>query len=129
MVGTCAAVGFPMGAARQSFQLGPVVSSAQCPAPAALPGSWVRCMFRGSGTNPIPLSPQRDMLMSVARVTEITASSPRSFKDALQDGVKRATKTLENVTGAWVQDQEVVIKKGEITEYRVKMRVTFILKD
>ena len=67
--------------------------------------------------------------MSVARVTEITASSPRSFKDALQDGVKRATKTLENVTGAWVQDQEVVIKKGEITEYRVKMRVTFILKD
>jgi len=67
--------------------------------------------------------------MSVARVTEITASSPKSFKDALQDGVKRATKTLENVTGAWIQDQEVVIKKGEITEYRVKMRVTFILKD
>jgi flavin-binding protein dodecin len=67
--------------------------------------------------------------MSVARVTEITASSPKSFKDALQDGVKRATKTLENVTGAWIQDQEVVIKKGEISEYRVKMRVTFILKD
>jgi len=67
--------------------------------------------------------------MSVARVTEITASSPKGFKDALQDGVKRATKTLENVTGAWIQDQEVVIKKGEISEYRIKMRVTFILKD
>ena len=67
--------------------------------------------------------------MSVARVTEITASSPKGFKDALQDGIKRATKTLENVTGAWIQDQEVVIKKGEISEYRVKMRVTFILKD
>ena len=67
--------------------------------------------------------------MSVARVTEITASSPKGFKDALQDGVKRATKTLENVTGAWIQDQEVVIKKGEISEYGIKMRVTFILKD
>ena len=67
--------------------------------------------------------------MSVARVTEITASSPKSFKDALQEGIKRATKTLQNVTGAWIQDQEVVIKKGEIAEYRVKMRVTFILRD
>jgi flavin-binding protein dodecin len=67
--------------------------------------------------------------MSVARVTEITASSSKSFKDALQEGIKRATKTLQNVTGAWIQDQEVVIKKGEISEYRVKMRVTFILRD
>jgi len=67
--------------------------------------------------------------MSVARVTEITASSKKSFKDALQQGVDRACKTLQNVTGAWVQDQKVEIKDGEITEYRVNLKVTFILKD
>ena len=66
---------------------------------------------------------------TVARVTEITASSKKSFKDALESGVERACKTLDNVTGAWVQDQKIVIEKGEIVEYRVNMKVTFILKD
>jgi flavin-binding protein dodecin len=67
--------------------------------------------------------------VSVARVTEITSSSDKSFKDALERGVERATKTLNHVTGAWIADQEVVIDKGKITEYRVRMKVTFVLED
>ena len=66
--------------------------------------------------------------MSVAKVTEIIASSPTSFEDAMSQGVARATKTLKNVTGAWVQDQKVTIKDGAITEYRVNLKVTFILE-
>lgn len=67
--------------------------------------------------------------MSVARVTEITASSKKSFDDALKVGIDRATKTLKNVEGAWIQDQKVVIKDGKIVEYRVNMKVTFILAE
>ena len=66
--------------------------------------------------------------MSVARITEISATSKKSFDDAVNVAVKRACKTLQNVTGAWVKDQEVAINKGKITEYRVKMKVTFVLK-
>jgi flavin-binding protein dodecin len=69
------------------------------------------------------------MSTSVAKVIELTASSTQSFDDALRAGVERASKTLENVTGAWVKDQEVEIKNGQITEYRVRLGVTFILKD
>jgi flavin-binding protein dodecin len=65
--------------------------------------------------------------MSVARVTEITASSEKSFDDALKNGLKRATKTLKNVTAAWIASQEVVLSGDKITEYRVRMKVTFIL--
>ena len=67
--------------------------------------------------------------MTVARVTEITASSKKSFEDALNVGVDRACKTLKNVEGAWIQDQKVVIRDGKIVEYRVNMKVTFILAD
>ena len=67
--------------------------------------------------------------MSVARVTEIIAGSKKSFEDAVAKGVKRATKTLKNVEGAWVKDQRVIVKKGEISEYRVVLKVTFILDD
>jgi dodecin len=68
--------------------------------------------------------------MSVARVTEIKASSMKSFDDALKAGVARAHKTLKNVKSAWVENQEVLIDdKGQITEYRVQMKVTFILED
>lgn len=66
--------------------------------------------------------------MSVAKVTEIIASSKKSFDDAIESGVSRANKTLRNVTGAWVQDQKVVVEKGKIVEYRVAMKVTFILE-
>ncbi|MGI9433793.1 MAG: dodecin family protein [Geminicoccaceae bacterium] len=65
--------------------------------------------------------------MSVARVTEIIASSPKSFEDAVKVGVKRATKTLKNVKGAWVKSQKVVIDDGKIVEYRVNIDVTFVL--
>jgi hypothetical protein len=67
--------------------------------------------------------------MSVAKVTEITASSSKSFEDAIQMGISRATKTLDNVQSAWIQDQEVEIRGGKITEYKVRMKVTFILND
>lgn len=67
--------------------------------------------------------------MSVARVTEIIASSSKSFEDALEKGVERASETLKNVEGAWVKDQKVVVKDGKISEYRVVMKVTFVLKD
>jgi len=65
--------------------------------------------------------------MAVAKVIELTASSNKSFEDAIEQGIKRATKTLNNVEGAWVQEQKVVVKKGKITEYRVNMKVTFVL--
>lgn len=68
--------------------------------------------------------------MSVARVTEIKASSPKSFDAAMKAGLERAHKTLKNVKSAWIQDQEVLLDgKGEISEYRVLMKVTFILND
>ena len=66
--------------------------------------------------------------MSVARVTEIIASSKKSFEDAVEVGVERASETLKNVEGAWVKDQRVVIKGGKISEYRVVLKVTFVLE-
>jgi len=65
--------------------------------------------------------------MSVARMTEISASSKKSFDDAVKRGVKRASETLEGITSAWVADQQVSIKNGAITEYKVRMKITFIL--
>jgi len=65
--------------------------------------------------------------MAVARVTEITSGSSKSFDDAVKTGIKRATKTLKNVTGAWIANQEVTIEGDRIAEYRVRMRVTFVL--
>jgi hypothetical protein len=67
--------------------------------------------------------------MSVARVTEIIAASPKSFEDAIQIGVSRANKTLQNVKSAWVEDQKVEIEDGRIKEYRVALKVTFVLKE
>ena len=66
--------------------------------------------------------------MAIARVTEIVAGSKKSFDDAIQKGVDRACATLKNVEGAWVQDQKLIIQKGKIAEYRVNMKVTFILE-
>ena len=66
--------------------------------------------------------------MAIARVSEIIAGSKKSFQDAIEKGIDRANKTLKNVEGAWIKDQSVVMDKGEIKEYRVVMKVTFILK-
>ena len=65
--------------------------------------------------------------MSVARVTEIISSSKKSFEDAVKTGVARANKTLKNVKSAWVKDQNVVIEKGKIVEFRVNLKITFVL--
>ena len=67
--------------------------------------------------------------MTVAKVTEIIASSPKSFEDAIAKGVSRASKTLKNVKGAWVESQKVDVEGGKITSYRVNLRVTFVLDD
>jgi flavin-binding protein dodecin len=67
--------------------------------------------------------------MSVAKVSEIIASSPESFDAAIKVGIKRAGKTLKNVKSAWVKDQSVHLEKGKIVEYRVILMVTFVLTD
>ncbi|TGV16157.1 dodecin domain-containing protein [Mesorhizobium sp. M8A.F.Ca.ET.173.01.1.1] len=67
--------------------------------------------------------------MSVARVTEATSSSKKSFQDAIEKGIARAAKTLKNVEGAWIQDQKIVVVDGKIAAYRVNMKVTFILAE
>ena len=67
--------------------------------------------------------------MTVARVTEISSISKKSFEDAIVQGVARANKTLKNLRGAWVKDQEVTIEKGKISGYKVILKVTFVLAD
>ncbi|MCD6576538.1 MAG: dodecin domain-containing protein [Anaerolineaceae bacterium] len=68
--------------------------------------------------------------MSIARITEIKASSSASFDDAIKLGLARASKTLENMRSAWISSQEVLLnERGDITEYRVLMKVTFVLKN
>jgi flavin-binding protein dodecin len=67
--------------------------------------------------------------MSVAKVIEISSSSPKSFEDAIREGVVRADKTLNNIQAAWIKEQQVTIAKGKITGYRVNMMVTFVLDD
>ena len=66
--------------------------------------------------------------MSVAKVIEINASSPESFEDAIRQGVAKAGETVRNIRGAWVHEQTVAIEDGNITEFRVNMRVSFILE-
>ena len=67
--------------------------------------------------------------MSVARVTEITSTSNKSFEDAMQKGIQRATKTLRNVKSAWIKEQTIRIEGEAVTEYQVNMLVTFVLDD
>jgi dodecin len=67
--------------------------------------------------------------MSVARVTEISATSPEGFEAAVKEGIDRATSTLRNVEGAWVKDMNVLIENGNIIGYKVNLAVTFVLED
>lgn len=68
--------------------------------------------------------------MTISRITEIKASSSKSFDDAIRAGITRANKTLTNVRGAWIKNQEVVVgEDGQITEYRVEIKITFLLED
>jgi dodecin len=66
--------------------------------------------------------------MSIAKIIEISAESPKSFEDAIQIGIARAEKSLKNVRGAWISEQKVTVAKGKVTTYRVVMRVSFVLK-
>ena len=65
--------------------------------------------------------------MSVAKIIEITSESNSSFDDAVRDGIRTAGKTVSNITGAWVKDQQVVVNDGEVVGYRVALKVTFLL--
>ncbi len=67
--------------------------------------------------------------MSIARVTEISSTSGKSFEDAIQQGIARANKTLRNVKAAWVKEQQVRCDNGRINEYQVNLMVTFVLDD
>ena len=67
--------------------------------------------------------------MSVAKIIEISAGSTKSFEDAAQIGVSRASETVKGITGAWIAEQKVVVEKGKVVEYRVTMKVTFILDE
>jgi len=67
--------------------------------------------------------------MSVARITELSATSQTSFEDAIQEAITRATSTLRGVEGAWIKDQNVLIENGTITGYKVNLEVTFVLED
>jgi flavin-binding protein dodecin len=69
------------------------------------------------------------MMSSVAKVIELTASSTTSIEDAVENGIRRADSTLDNVEGAWVQDIKCVVKNGKVAEWRVNMKVSFLLKD
>jgi len=67
--------------------------------------------------------------MSVAKISEITSTSKTSFDDAIADGIKRASKTIHGISGAWVADQEVGVKSGKIVEYKVRLRITFMVDE
>lgn len=67
--------------------------------------------------------------MSIAKITEISAQSSKSFEDAIKSGVRRASKTLKNIKAVWIKEHECVVENGEITEFRVIMKVTFVLED
>jgi len=67
--------------------------------------------------------------MSVAKVSEISATSTRSFEDAIKEGVARANKTLRHIQSAWIKEQQVRVKDGAVTEYQVNMMVTFVIDD
>ena len=67
--------------------------------------------------------------MSVAKVVEISSSSPKSFQEAIDEGIARASKTIKGIRGAWVNEQKVEVKDGKVVEYRVNMKVSFVVKD
>ena len=66
--------------------------------------------------------------MSVAKTSEITASSSKSFEDAVRKGIRKMSESVDNIESAWVKEQKVVVKDGEVAAYRVTMKVTFLVK-
>jgi flavin-binding protein dodecin len=82
-----------------------------------------------AGGNRFKCSSTREGEMSVAKVSEISATSTKSFEAAINEGIARANKTLRNVRSAWIKEQQVRVSKGSITEYQVNMMVTFVIDD
>jgi flavin-binding protein dodecin len=80
-------------------------------------------LYAGSGHS------QGDQTMSIGKVIEISASSPKSFEDAIRRGIARATETVKDIRGAWIKEQQVRVEDGKIVEFRVDMKVTFIVHD
>jgi dodecin len=66
--------------------------------------------------------------MAVAKVVELSASSPTSFEDAVKSGIEKAAETLRGIEGAWVSEEKVKVEDGKITEYRVTLRISFVLE-
>ncbi len=66
--------------------------------------------------------------MTVAKVAEISATSKKSFENAINEGLDRANKTLENIEGAWIKDMKVMVKNGKVENYRVNLKLTFVLQ-
>jgi flavin-binding protein dodecin len=71
----------------------------------------------------------KEASLSVARTTEITALSTRSFEDAIREGIERSSKTLHNLKSSWIKEQEVLLNDGKVDQYNVTMKVTFVLDD
>ena len=67
--------------------------------------------------------------MSVAKIIEISSESPKSFEDAIHEGITRASKTVRNIKSAWIKEQQVLVKDSKVVAYRVDMKVTFVLND
>ena len=67
--------------------------------------------------------------MSIVKVVEISASSPENFQDAIEKGISRASRTIQNITGAWVNEQKVIVENGRVTEWRVNMKIPFVIDD
>ena len=67
--------------------------------------------------------------MSIVKVVEISASSPESFQDAIEKGIARASRTIQNITGAWVNEEKVIVENGRVSEWRVNMKVSFVIDD
>jgi flavin-binding protein dodecin len=85
-------------------------------------------VFAGVGVGfPLHLATGRLITMSIAKTSEITASSKKSFEDAVREGIKRFSKTIKNVQGAWIKEQKVIVDGDDVSEYRVTMIVTFVL--
>ena len=72
--------------------------------------------------------PNRSVVMSVAKTSEISASSSKSFEEAIRKGISKMSETVKNIEGAWVKEQKVVVKDGNVASYRVTMKVTFVVK-
>ena len=65
--------------------------------------------------------------MAIAKVVEVTSSSQKSFEDAIQTGISKVTETVKNVQGAWINEQKVIIQENKITEYRVNLKISFLV--